>query len=68
MTHEFITDDVKIEAEGTVTHGPGTRVITVTIFKDNVPTDEQDETIDLEVFEDWLTDMTDQWVIESRVF
>ena len=68
MNQEFITDDVKVEAEGVVTHGPGTRVITVTIFKDNEPTDETDVLINLDVFVDWLTEMTDQWVVESRVW
>lgn len=62
------TDDVKVEAEGVVTHGPGTRVITITVFFDHIPTDENDEEINLDVFVDWLTDMTDQWVIENRVF
>ena len=68
MIHEFTTDDVKVEASGVVTHGPGTRVITITVFKDNVPTDEKDEVVDLNVFVSWLTDMSDQWVIEDRVF
>ena len=68
MTHEFVTDDVKVEATGIVTHGPGTRVITITVFKDNVPTDDKDLVIDLDVFVEFLTDQTDQWVVESRTF
>ena len=69
MTPQVLnSDDYEIEAEGVVTHGPGTRVITITVFKDNVPTDEKGEVIDLNVFVSWLTDMSDQWVIEDRTF
>ncbi len=68
MSQEFTTDDVKVEGKGTVTHGPNTRVITVTIFDGNVPRDEQDLEIDLDTFVRWLTDMTDQWVVESRTW
>ncbi len=69
MTQDRIPmEDYKIEATGIVTHGPGTRVITVTVLKGNVPTDERDKVIDLDVFVAYLTDMTNQWVVESREF
>ncbi len=68
MSQELQTDDLTVKAEGVVTHGPGTRVITITIFKGNVPTDEKDKEIDLDVFVEFLTDMTDLWVVESRTF
>ncbi len=66
---EVETEDVTVKAEGTVTHGPGTRVITITIFAGNVPTEKPaDEPIDLDALVGWLTDMTDQWVVESRTW
>ncbi len=66
--NEFITDDVKVEAEGVVTHGPGTVVITITVFKGNQPTDYDDQPIKVENLASWLKGMTDQWVVEYREF
>ena len=64
----FTTDDVKVEAEGVVTHGPGTVVVTITVFKGNKPTDYKDQEFSVEDMAAWLKDMTDQWVVEYREF
>ena len=63
-----ITDDVKVEAEGVVTHGPGTVVITITVFKGNQPTGYDDQEFSVKDMAGWLKDMTDQWVVEYREF
>ena len=68
MNQELNTDDIEIQAEGVVTHGPGTHVITITVFDGKTPTDEHGLPIPLDTFADWLKDMSDQWVVESRVF
>ncbi len=65
---EFETEDVKVKAEGVVTHGPGTVVITITVFKDNQPTDYEDQEFSVKDMADWLEGMTDQWVVEYREF
>lgn len=65
---DFTTEDVKVEAEGVVTHGPGTVVIIITVFDGNTPLDEKGKIIFLDVFAEWLKDMTDEWVVEYREF
>ncbi len=68
MSQEFTTDDVKVEAEGVVTHGPGTVVVTITVFKGNKPTDYKLQEFSVKDMAEWLEGMTDQWVVEYREF
>jgi hypothetical protein len=63
MAPEFRQDNLSMKAEGHVTHGPGTTIITIVIPKGWTP--EQDgEPIDVDDFARYLRYMTEQWMVE----